>query len=164
MRMIDRALLAAGAAGLLCGFAPVPPRAMVDGHLPARTEIGYGFDCAFGRIGIGFAERIASQASAERYRTLELLTFSVSGRRISPGAFGEVATLLRSYERIESVGAECGSDGTASLHLRGLRKADWQAHIAGLEAESPGAPRAERPRSVTTDIIVAPAGTVAIRG
>ena len=167
MRMIERALLVAGAAGLLCGFAPASTPVMVDGHLPLRTEVRYGFGCAFGRIDIGFAEQMTAKADADRVRTLQLLAFGVSGRAISADALADVAKLLRSYERIEAVSAECGAEETASLHLRGLRKTDWQAHIAALEAHDgapAGTPRPERPASFTATITIAPSGRIEIEG
>ncbi|HYG46887.1 MAG TPA: hypothetical protein VD846_03000 [Allosphingosinicella sp.] len=167
MRKVRQALLVAVGAALSGGFAPAPAPVALDGHLPPRTEVSYRFGCASGPIDIAFSEQLAPAAPAERYRTLQLLRMAVSGRSISPAGVTEVSTLLGSYERIEEVRAECGAGGKASVHVRGLRKADWQAHIAALEAHD-GAPegtaRPERPDGFTTTIIVEPSGQVAIRG
>jgi hypothetical protein len=167
MLKANRALLAAAAGALLGGFAPAPAPVALDGHLPSRTEVSYRFGCASGRIDIGFAEQLDPAAPSDRFRTLELLDMAVSGRKVTPQAFAEVSGLLRSYELIESVRAECGPSGKFSVHVRGLRKAEWQAHIAALEAHQAaptGSPRPERPDGFTTTITVEPSGEVAIRG
>src|SRR5687767_8222326 len=103
-----QALLVAAGAALLGGFAPAPVPVTLDGHLPPRTEVSYRFGCATGRIDIGFAEQLAGNAPSGRFRTLELVDMAVSGRAIPLRAFAEIAGLVRSYERIESVRAECG--------------------------------------------------------
>lgn len=167
MSKAHRALLVAAGAALLGGFAPAPVPAALDGHLPPRTEVSYRFGCASGRIDIGFAEQLAGNAPSDGFRTLELLDMAVSGRTVPRRAFAEIAELVRSYERIESVRAECGPSNKASIHVRGLRKAEWQAHIAALEAHQAapaGTPRPERPDAFTSTITVAPSGEVAIRG
>jgi len=122
--------------------------------------VRYGFDCAFDRIEIGLPERLAPKAGADRFRIQELLALSVSGRAISAEAFADVAKLLRGYERIEAVSAECGAEETASHHLRGVRESDWKRMTARRRGRQSRSARG----GFTTTISVAATGRVEIEG